>query len=315
MGKGRVTSTSVGSSSGSGSGGDAGSGTGDGTSGETSSSGNRVSHSRSSSSPSSSGHGSSQPSNVPVQTRPTVPRQSVPKRVVSPPPTQQVVPQQLKLPPPKEEATSTKRAVSYGQPSVVAKIKKSSADTKKKEWSGFAFSKVPLILFALLIIALIGIAWYKMEHSKKGAVRTRLDTDGIVEPEHVALAAPELRVIAKKAKVQRDWFKALRYLWASTLVDLEASGRLRIHPAATNLELVSALRGSAKAQALFGFLAGTFDLHFYGRLEVNEEDYRECEEAASRLRQVLDLDNTHMTDMDKQSRIRRVMTAGKVAKP
>ena len=212
----------------------------------------------------------------------------------------------------REEKFTERRVEDVGQPSVVAKVKNKTVPQKKKKWEGLAFSKVPLIIFAVIVGGLIIIAWLKMERSKKGAARERLDDKGIVEPEHVNLPAPQLRNIATKAKVERDWFKALRYLWASILVELEATGRLRVMAHATNLELVASLRGPAKAQALFGFLAGTFDLHFYGKLEVLEDDFRECEGAANKLRQVLRLDESHMTESDKRSRVHRVMTAGRV---
>jgi len=203
-----------------------------------------------------------------------------------------------------------------GQPTVKAKTR-ATVETKPTEssWKGLVFSTVALTVFALALLAIGMTVWRRLQHSRDGAVRTRLDEKGIVEPEHVGLAAPELRTIATRAKVDRDWFKALRYLWAAVLVELEAAGRLRIESAATNLELVAALQAPAKAQAVFAFLAGTFDLHFYGRIDVTEEDYRECDEAVVRLRDVLDLGSEALNDGDRRSRIARVMTAGAVSRP
>lgn len=109
---------------------------------------------------------------------------------------------------------------------------------------------------------------------------------GLVDPEHQDLAPEAIVLIGRQAASSEDWMRAIRYLFASLLMELTLQG-FKVQEFHTNREIAGLMRTGSDSREYYWSAATLFELFFYGERQPVESDFRLFESLVAQCRHAL----------------------------
>lgn len=149
------------------------------------------------------------------------------------------------------------------------------------------------VIIVLLLIAIALIVHIVLMFARAVRVRRRR-FEGVLAAERAAESLPETwELRAREAFSQRDYIRAIRYLFRAGLLRLEAAQERSYRHGATNREYLRRFRDTPAGEPMRLFV-DVIDCKWYGGESCLAEDYRQCADAHARICRVAgEMGNAH----------------------